>query len=295
MKSQIPVCAVIIGHTVIIRDAAGTCHRADTAQIHRLIHRKDTDSLQTCLDGVVIEKDRRHLFDLLAQADEPLLDALLHGIREVTAHAAHLADGEDDAAAGRFFENIQDRLAKPPAVHEKALEAQRIRAKPEPQEMAVQAGKLMPDRTQVARTARHVDLHQPFDGLRIAPAMPEGADAADTLCDIDELLEIALLDQLFQSAVDVADGRHGADDFLILQLQIQMDRLRQDRMLRAKGNGSEFSHCHPPSSRQMHRHQDRCEGSPSRPASRGRHSTGHATASSARGGRNARHSPHRAR
>ena len=72
--------------------------------------------------------------------------------------------------------------------------------------------------------------------------MSEAADAADAFGHIDILLEVSGLDQLFQPAVHEADIGDGFDDDFIFQDQIEMDRLWQGRVLRAKGNGAAFCH-----------------------------------------------------
>ncbi len=66
--------------------------------------------------------------------------------------------------------------------------------------------------------------------------MNEAADAANPLGDVDELDVILLLDQFLQPPMDKANGRARLDHFLIFNHQVEMDRLRQNRMLRAKRN-----------------------------------------------------------
>ena len=68
--------------------------------------------------------------------------------------------------------------------------------------------------------------------------MDEATDAADAFGDIDEFDVVLLLDELFQAAMDEADGRSRFDDFFVFDDEVEVDRLRQHRVLRAKGNDS---------------------------------------------------------
>ena len=75
--------------------------------------------------------------------------------------------------------------------------------------------------------------------------MNETADAADTFNQIGVLLEVLLFGKLFESAVDIADDRHGGNDLFVIDLQTKLERLRQNRMLGAERN--QHTHFAPPS------------------------------------------------
>ena len=92
------------------------------------------------------------------------------------------------------------------------------------------------DGTQILGALRHLDIHQAFDGLSVTIGMTEGADAADSLGNVNELMDIPGLGELFKSAVHEADARNDIDDLLVLDNQIEMKGLRQNRMLRAVRN-----------------------------------------------------------
>ena len=77
--------------------------------------------------------------------------------------------------------------------------------------------------------------------------MSERTDAAGALRNQNKFLKISLIYKLLQSPVNKADGRHRVDDLFILQHQIQVNRLRQNRVLRAKRNNTDFFYriiCH---------------------------------------------------
>ena len=60
--------------------------------------------------------------------------------------------------------------------------------------------------------------------------MTEGADAAEALGVIDELVVVARFDELLLAAMHEADLGHGLDDLLILDDEVQMKRLGENRI-----------------------------------------------------------------
>ena len=111
------------------------------------------------------------------------------------------------------------------------------------------SGELVPDDAQHLRAVGDLDAHQGLNGLGIAHGMAERADAADSLDDVDELVVVARLDELLKASVHEADLRDGLDDLLVLDHEVQMERLRQHRVLRAERDDGRFSHATPPSLR----------------------------------------------
>ena len=91
------------------------------------------------------------------------------------------------------------------------------------------------------RARRHRDVHERLDGLAVGLAVNKTADAANPFRHVDELKVILLLHQLLQAAMDESDRGPGLDHFFVLDHQVQVDRFRQDRVLRSKGY---YSPCH---------------------------------------------------
>ena len=81
-----------------------------------------------------------------------------------------------------------------------------------------------------------------LDGARVPPPVTEAADAADPLHDVGHGFVVVRLGQLLQAPVDVPDGGDRADDGLVLELQVQMDRLREGGMLRPEGHYGPLAH-----------------------------------------------------
>lgn len=114
--------------------------------------------------------------------------------------------------------------------------------------MGMYTRKLMHDRTQVFSARRDLDIHKTLDRLRIAVAMTERTNAADALRNVDVLMDIARLDELFETTMDESDLRKNIDDRFVFNHEVEMDRLRQNRMLGSEWYDLCFRHCYSPSS-----------------------------------------------
>ena len=77
------------------------------------------------------------------------------------------------------------------------------------------ARELVQDHADELGASRNLDAHQVFDRLGIAERVAEAADAADTLGHVDELVDVARLNQLLEPSVDEADLRNGLDDAFV--------------------------------------------------------------------------------
>jgi len=75
-----------------------------------------------------------------------------------------------------------------------------------------------------------------LDTLAVGGAVDETADPADPLGDVDVFGKLPLLDQGLEPAVDIADGGQDLLHLLVLDDQIEMDRFREHRVLRAEGH-----------------------------------------------------------
>jgi hypothetical protein len=102
--------------------------------------------------------------------------------------------------------------------------------------VALDAGDLRPDEAQPAGSLGHRDVHDAFERNGVAHAVHEAADAADALDHEAHLGVLDPLDHHLESAVDVADRRNCVHDLLVFEDQVQDERLRQHRVLRAHRN-----------------------------------------------------------
>ena len=129
---------------------------------------------------------------------------------------------------------VHDALTNAPELHEQGLEAERVGVETQPQQVAVHPVKLGPDHPQVLRAGRDFHAHHLLDALAVAGRMDHRADTTDTLDDLDHLNVVTDIGQGFKTAVDIAEGRNGLGDDFVLHRKRQVDRLRENRMLRSK-------------------------------------------------------------
>ena len=110
--------------------------------------------------------------------------------------------------------------------------------------MRVDARKLVQNGADILHAAGHLDVEHTLAGAGIAAAVAHGADAADALGDVAKLVHIALFGELLESAVHKTDLRNCLENAVVLDHQVQMKRLGQHRVLRAKRNNG--ATCHGP-------------------------------------------------
>ena len=209
--SRSPVGAVAGGaHVVLHAGALG--ERTHHRELQGILERDGAHAAQAALDRVVVHHGvHDDLVVGLRMLSSLSQMALQLGILDVVRETAHDEDRQDDAAAAGALEDVEDVLAQAPAVVEQRLEAERVGQKPQPQQVRVDARELLEDVAQVLHAAGHLDAQQLLGGAHVAVAVPVAADAAGALGDVDELVEVALLGELLQTAVHVADLRDGLD------------------------------------------------------------------------------------
>ena len=230
LERGVTECAHVLHHAT-----APQCG-ADAAEILSFLFRKHAHTAEPCFHRAVIEKNFGDIPQLLldhVHLFENVLDGL--GVH-VAPHAADFAGAENDAPAGGGFNDIEHLFAHAPRMHEQVFKAHAVGHQPQPEQMAVDAGKFAPDRPQIQRARRHLNVHDGFNGLAIGLSVDETADAANAFGDINEFDVILLFRQFLQSAMDETDGRPRFDDLFVLHDEVEMNRLRQNRMLRAEWN-----------------------------------------------------------
>ena len=156
--------------------------------------------------------------------------------------AADLVDRQNHAAAARTLEDLENLLAQRPRPIEQRLEAKGIGEQAQPQQMRVNTRELVQNGADILHTAGHLDVEHALAGAGIAVTVAHGADAADALGDVAKLVHIALFGELLESAVHKADLRNCLDDAVVLEHQVQVKRLGQHRVLRAKRNNGAMCH-----------------------------------------------------
>ena len=130
--------------------------------------------------------------------------------------AANLVNRQNHATAASALKDLENLLAQRPRTIEQRLKAKGIGEQAQPQQMRVNARKLVQNGADILHATRHLDAEHALAGAGIAAAVAHGADAADALGDVAKLMHIALFGELLESAVHKADLRNCFDDAVVL-------------------------------------------------------------------------------
>ena len=103
----------------------------------------------------------------------------------------------------------------------------------DPQAVAGDPLQLAENRAHVARAPRHLDRHQLLDRLAVADVAGRGGDVVHPVGQQDDLRPVAVLAQLLDAAVQIADDDVGVDDLLAVEPQHDAQHAVRARMLRA--------------------------------------------------------------
>ena len=104
----------------------------------------------------------------------------------------------------------------------------------EPEAVACDALELGEHGADVARARRHLQAHQLLDRLAVAKVVARGRHVVDAIGDEDDLLVVALLAELLDAAVQVADHDVGVNDALAIQPQHDTQHAVRAGMLRTR-------------------------------------------------------------
>ena len=147
---------------------------------------------------------------------------------------------EDDAAAGGLLEHVEHALARQQCMNRLSKPNASAASPSTARASGIRLSSCQMTRRYSARG--NLDAHELLDGFGVAHGMPEGADAADALGHVDELVVVARFDELLKTAVDEADLRDRLDNGFVLHHQIEVQRLGQHRVLRSERDDGRLSH-----------------------------------------------------
>ena len=165
----------------------------------------------------------------VAELEDLLVPARRHVLRQ--AADPHRVVGQPRAA--ELLEQIENQLALAERVEEHRHRADVHRVRADPQAVAGDPLQLAEDRAHVARAPRHLDRHQLLDGLAVADVVGRRRDVVHPVGQQDDLRPVAVLAQLLDAAVQVADDDVGVDDLLAVEAQHHAQHAVRARMLRA--------------------------------------------------------------
>ena len=127
-------------------------------------------------------------------------------------------------------------------MHEKAFKPEGIGGDAKPEDMAVDAGQLGPNCSQVERPLRHLDAHDLLDGLAVSQGVLKAAQAADPVGHMDKIDEVPIFHQSFEAPMDITYGGDGVHNLFIFRYEIEVNRLGKHRVLRSERDNAFFSH-----------------------------------------------------
>ena len=198
--------------------------------------------MQTLAAAVVVQKRMHQGLVVGAHGFERLDNARQLGVLDIVLKAADLVNRQNHAPAARALEDLENLLAQGPRPIEQRLKTKGIGEQAQPQQMRVDARKLVQNGADILHTAGHLDVEHALAGAGIAATVAHSANAADALGDVAKLMHVALFGELLEPAVHKADLRNCLDDAVVLDHQVQMKRLGQHRVLRAKRNDGAMCH-----------------------------------------------------
>ncbi len=165
------------------------------------------------------------------------LDKLQHLRRPAWRHVlrqpadAHRVVGQPRAA--HLLEQIENQLAFAERVEEHRHRADVHRVRADPQAVAGNPLQLAEDRPHVTGPARHLDREQLLHRLAVADVVGRGRDVVHPVGQQDDLRPVAVLAQLFDAAVQIADHHVAIDYFFAIEPQHDAQHTVGARVLRA--------------------------------------------------------------
>ncbi len=217
----------------VARHARSSQRRTAQAEIDRLGRREDADALRPFQPDPVVREQAFVLIELAVHDVAELEDLLVPAGRNVERQAAdaHRVVGEPRAA--ELLEEIENQLALAERVEEHRHRADVHRVRAEPQAVAGDPLQLAEDRPDVARAARHLERHQLLDRLAVADVVGGRRDVVHAVGQQDDLRPVAVLAQLLDAAMEIADDDVGVDDLLAVETQHHAQHAVRAGMLRA--------------------------------------------------------------
>ena len=198
--------------------------------------------MQALAAAVIVQKRMHQSLVVRTHGIERLDNACQLGVLDIMLKAADLVNRQNHAPAASALKDLENLLAQGPRTIEQCLKAKGVGKQAQPQQMRVNARKLVQNGANILHAAGHLDVKHAFAGAGIAAAVAHGANAADALGDVAKLMHVALFGELLEPAVHKADLWNCLDNAVVLDHQVQMKRLGQHRVLRAKRNNGAMCH-----------------------------------------------------
>ena len=179
----------------------------------------DADALGALEPDAVVGEQLFVLVELLRH-DVAELEHLLvpaDGDVERQPTDAHRVVGETRAAV--LLEQIENQLALAERVQEHRHRADVHRVRAEPQAVARDPLQLAQRHPDVPRAPRHLELHQLLDRLAVADVVGRCRDVIHAIGQQDDLRPVAVLAELLDAAMEIADDDLGVDDLFPVETE----------------------------------------------------------------------------
>ena len=176
--------------------------------------------MQALAAAVIVQKRMHQSLVVRTHGIERLDNACQLGVLDIMLKAADLVNRQNHAPAARALKDLENLLAQCPRTIEQRLKAKGVGKQAQPQQMRVNARKLVQNGANILHAAGHLDVEHALAGAGIAAAVTHGANAADALGDVAKLMHVALFGELLEPAVHKADLRNCLDDAIVLDHQV---------------------------------------------------------------------------
>ena len=136
--------------------------------------------------------------------------------------------------ARRVLDDVVNLLALLEAIQKRRERTQVERRRADVEQMIVQPHQLGQNRPQILAPRRQLDAQQLLDRMMPGDLVRQRRDVVHPVDDRHVLIEVEMLAQLLEPAVQIADVRHRIDDPLAVERQHEPQRRVRRRMLRTE-------------------------------------------------------------
>ena len=197
------------------------------------VARDDADALGALEPDAVVGEQLFVLVHLLRHDVAEREHLLVPADRDVERQAADAHRVVGEARAAELLEQIENQLALAERVEEHRHRADVHRVRAEPQAVARNPLQLAERHADVARAPRHLELHQLLDRLAVADVVGRRRDVVHAVGQQDDLRPVAVLAELLDAAMQVADDDLGVDHLLAIEAQHHAQHAVRAGMLRS--------------------------------------------------------------
>src|SRR5436190_14168754 len=216
----------------VARDAGSAKRRAAHPERGGFSAGNDADALGAFEPDAIVREQGLVLVDFRVHDVAEREHLLIPSRRKVQRQAADPHRVVRQARAAELFEQVENQLALAERVEEHRHRADVHRVRAHPEAVARDALQLAENRADVARAPRHFDLHQLLDRLAVADVVRRSGHVVHPVGQKNDLRPVAVLAQLLDAAMQIADDDFCVHHLLAVQTQHDPQHAVRARMLR---------------------------------------------------------------